>query len=146
MADVQFKIVDDAESSVVDRMIDDIIALYRAAGWWRDGRSRRESLSDMIRGSFLFMVAESPDGSIIGMGRVISDGVSDGYIQDVTVLPSCRGKGIGRDIVGRLAGLSKDRGLEWVGLVAEPGTQPFYESLGFKPLAGYQPMLFDPAR
>jgi membrane protein insertase Oxa1/YidC/SpoIIIJ len=35
-----------------------------------------------------------------------------------------------------------DAGLTWIGLVAEPGTQKFYEKLGFHPLTGFQPMLY----
>jgi len=30
---------------------------------------------------------------------------------------------------------------EWIGLVAEPGTRAFYEPLGFRALAGHEPML-----
>ena len=33
------------------------------------------------------MAAIDPDGRWIGMGRIISDGVSDAYLQDIIVLP-----------------------------------------------------------
>jgi ribosomal protein S18 acetylase RimI-like enzyme len=66
------------------------------------------------------------------MGRVISDGASDGYIQDVVVLPEFRGRGIGREIIRRLTDRCVAAGLTWIGLVAEPGTQKFYETLGFQ--------------
>ena len=88
------------------------------------------------------MVARTIDGRIVGMARVISDGYSDAYIQDVTVLNSYRGQGIGRELVYRLAQFCVNRKIGWIGLVAEPGTQGLYEDLGFRPLAGYQPMLF----
>jgi len=39
---------------------------------------------------------------IIGMGRAISDRVSDAYIQDVTVHSDYRGRGIGKAIVRKL--------------------------------------------
>jgi ribosomal protein S18 acetylase RimI-like enzyme len=76
------------------------------------------------------------------MGRVISDGASDGYIQDVVVLPEFRGRGIGREIIRRLTDRCVAAGLTWIGLVAEPNTQEFYEALGFQPLTGFQPMLY----
>ena len=35
-------------------------------------------------------------------------------------------------------------GIQWIGLIGEPGTGPFYERLGFRPLEGYVPMLYRP--
>jgi ribosomal protein S18 acetylase RimI-like enzyme len=59
----------------------------------------------------------------------------------VVVLPEFRGRGIGREIIRRLTDRCVAAGLSWIGLVAEPGTQNFYQSLGFQPLTGFQPML-----
>lgn len=122
--------------------VEEIVALYKSAGWWQESPEARDVIPGMIRGSFCFMVARSLEGRIIAMARVISDGHSDAYIQDVTVLNDYRGQGIGRELVRRLAQLCVERKIGWIGLVAEPGTQGLYEDLGFRPLAGYQPMLF----
>jgi spermidine synthase len=81
---------------------------------------------------------------MIGMGRCLSDGVSDAYIQDVVVLDEYRRRGIGREIVSTLARHCKERGLVWIGLVAEPGTGHFYEALGFRLLERYEPMRYVP--
>jgi GNAT superfamily N-acetyltransferase len=121
--------------------VDAIVALYQAGGWWTESAAAREVIPRMIRGSFAFMVALSGD-RIVGMGRAISDGASDAYIQDVVVLDAFRGQGIGRELVRRLTQHCKDRGIAWIGLVAEPGTTRFYEGLGYGPLPGFQPMLF----
>ena len=88
------------------------------------------------------MVARSIEGRIVGMARVISDGYSDAYIQDVVVLKDYRGRGAGRELVRRLTQFCVARKIAWIGLVAEPGTQALYEELGFGPLVGYQPMLY----
>ena len=122
--------------------VEEIVTLYKSAGWWQESPEAREIIPPMIRGSFCFMVARSIEGEIVGMARVISDGFSDAYIQDVTVLERYRGQGIGRELVRRLAQFCVNRKIGWIGLVAEPGTQGLYEELGFRPLAGYQPMLF----
>ena len=82
----------------------------------------------------------SETGQFEAMGRVISDGKSDAYIQDVVVRKSLRNKGIGRELVERLKQYCIDKKLEWIGLIAEPGTKKFYESMGFKELEGYVPM------
>ena len=39
-----------------------------------------------------------------------------------------------------LARHCRERGVTWIGLVAEPGTTAFYERLGFRPLAGHVAM------
>jgi ribosomal protein S18 acetylase RimI-like enzyme len=55
----------------------------------------------IIEKTHRFVIATLGD-RIIGMGRAISDGVSDAYIQDVTVHPDLRGKGIGKAIIRKL--------------------------------------------
>jgi ribosomal protein S18 acetylase RimI-like enzyme len=135
MREVEFETVTSAP-------LEEIVELYKSAGWWQESPEARAIIPGMIRGSLCFMVARSLDGRIIGMGRVISDGCSDAYIQDVTVLSSCRKQGIGRELVHRLTQFCVARKIAWIGLVAEPGTQALYEELGFRPLANYQPMLY----
>ena len=122
--------------------VEEIVALYQCAGWWQESPEAREVIPTMIQGSFCFMVARSLEGKIIGMARVISDGYSDAYIQDVVVLNAFRGQGIGRELVRRLTKFCENRKIGWIGLVAEPGTQGLYEELEYRPLIGYQPMLY----
>ena len=122
--------------------IEEIVELYKSAGWWQESSEARALIPSMVRGSFCFMVARSAGGRIVGMGRVISDGFSDAYIQDVTVLNPNRGRGIGRELVQRLTQYCLAQRIGWIGLVAEPGTQDFYKALGYTPLLGYQPMLY----
>jgi ribosomal protein S18 acetylase RimI-like enzyme len=124
-----------------DVPIDAVVDLYRAGGWWREDPSWRDAIPRMILGSFCFLTARDARGRIVGMGRVLSDGASDAYIQDVVVLDAFRERGIGREIVRRLTEHCREAGICWIGLVAEPGTQPFYETLGFRALPGHQLML-----
>ncbi len=135
--------MDEIEYQVVTSVpLEDVVALYKAGGWWRETPKWREAIPAMIRGSFCFMIARARDGRIVGMGRAISDGASDAYIQDVVVLQDQRRHGIGRELVKRLTAYCVDHGIGWVGLIAEPGTEAFYRGLGYKPLEGYRPMLF----
>ena len=63
----------------------EIIDLYRAGGWWEMGWSPA-GIAPLMRGSFLFIIAlDTTTGHAVGMGRIIADGSSDGYIQDVVV-------------------------------------------------------------
>jgi GNAT superfamily N-acetyltransferase len=134
MPEITYEVVDSAPTEA-------IVELYKAGGWWREEPSWRAAIPEMVRGSFCFLLAREPGGSIVGMGRVLSDGVSDAYVQDVVVLEAHRGRGIGREIVRRLTERCLEARIVWIGLIAEPGTQAFYEPLGFRPLPGYVPML-----
>ena len=134
MREVEYEIVSSAP-------IEEIVELYKAGNWWQESPESREVIPGMIKGSLCFMVARSLEGRIVGMARVISDGYSDAYIQDVVVHKSLRGQGIGRELIRRLTQFCVARKIAWIGLIAEPGTQEFYEELGYGPLVGYQPML-----
>ena len=120
----------------------EIADLYRAGGWWKEEYSEKD-LPALISGSYLFAVAvREPGCSAVGMGRVISDGVSDAYIQDLVVLPYFRGSGIGRQIVKVLLDECRKNGLGWIGCIAEPDTEEFYTPLGFSRMDGHIPLLY----
>ena len=78
---------------------------------------------------------------IIGVGRAISDGASDSYLQDITVKKSYRGKGIGSRIIDLLVEHLNRDGLKWIGLIAERGSHGFYDRLGFNKMPNSIPML-----
>ena len=121
---------------------EEIIILYKSAGWWKE-RYNPKAINKMIKGSFAFaVVIETKSNKTVGMGRVISDGISDAYIQDLVVLPEHRLKGIGRLIVKNLLEFCFNKKIEWIGLIAEPEQDGFYESLGFSKMINYTPMLY----
>ena len=98
----------------------------------------------MIKGSFAFALAiDKKSKKALGMGRLISDGVSDAYIQDLVILSDYRDKGIGRKIVRTLINHCKKKGIHWIGLIAEPNQEGFYSSLGFKQMKKYVPMKYE---
>ena len=118
----------------------EIIRLYKAGGWW-NGSDAPSLVDKMISGSFAFAVAvDIPSGKAVGMGRVLSDGASDAYIQDVVVAPERRKREIGGRIIRALRDHCLGRGVGWVCLVAEPGTEGFYRKLGFRRMRGHSPM------
>ena len=124
-----------------DRQSAEIIALYRSQGWWKAyDDDQRHLLKRLIAGSHLFVIAEQA-GIVVGIGRVISDGASDAYIQDVTVSSTHRRQGIGRKILKTILKQLADDGIPWIGLIAEPGSVALYESLGFSLMPGAVPML-----
>ena len=122
----------------------DFIHLYRSAGWWRDDYdANTDFVAALVKGSACFAAAF--DGPrMVGMARALSDGCSDAYIQDVTVLPSHRGRGVGAALIRFVVAKLRERGVDWIGLIAEPGATAFYERLGFAGLPGHQPMRLRP--
>ncbi len=134
------KPADDLEVRLVKTVpVDVLITLYKEAGWWDGNSSNIEFLRRLAMDSALFAAA-FVNGKMVGMGRALSDLVSDAYIQDVTVLKAYRGHGIGEKIIQTLIDGLKRNGVDWIGLVAEPGTFEFYEKLGFNKLEGYLPL------
>ncbi len=135
---------DDIEIKLVHTWpTEEIVELYRVGGWWKEHCDPTE-VPAIISGSFAFVVAvEKSIGKAIGMGRALSEGVSDAWIQDIVVFDSWRGKGIGRSIVKALLDYCLEKKLTWIGLVAEPDTREFYTPLGFRELPG-EPLVFQP--
>jgi ribosomal protein S18 acetylase RimI-like enzyme len=133
--EIEIKVLRSADRRAVKK-------LYRQAGWWSEKDETPDGslwIDAMVKGSFCF-VGAFHRGKMIGMGRAISDGASDAYVQDVTVLKEFRGQGIGARIIRTIANFLSSRAIGWIGLVAEPGTQTFYQGLGFAVLEGYAPM------
>ena len=116
-----------------------IISLYSRQGWW--GKKDKPALAaKIISRSHCFLVALDK-GRPVGLGRAISDAINDAYIQDVTVLREYRGRGLGSKIVLRLKNRLKADGIQWIGLIAQDNSAPFYARLGFKPIERSRPMM-----
>lgn len=116
-----------------------ILALYETAGWWQPEPEAPALLGRLVSGSHCFLVAEER-GEIVGMGRAISDGVSDAYIQDVAVRPDFQNLGIGSRMVNLIAERLQKDGLTWVGLIAERNSHSFYRRIGFSKMPDAIPM------
>ena len=122
--------------------MDDLIKLYKDAGWWEPSYDEHpEFLNYIVKDSAVF-VGVFLENNLIGMGRALSDLASDAYIQDITVLKAFRGRGIGRRIIQMLIEKLMENNVDWIGLIAEPGTSSFYAELGFEPLKDHVPLKY----
>jgi spermidine synthase len=118
-----------------------IARLYVETGWWPDAEDHPQQVRSLIQGSLFFMIAAEGD-DIVGMGRAIGDGVSDAYIQDVTVTASRRGQGIATRLVSALVGHLKECGIDWIGLIAKDRASGVYARCGFQPMEDAMPMRY----
>jgi spermidine synthase len=118
-----------------------IVGLYRAQGWWQaDDDAQERLLERLVAGSHCFVVALEGE-TVIGMGRAISDGVSDAYIQDLTVRADRRRQGVAKGLLRKLLDRLHRDGLFWTALIAEPGSRGLYQGCGFREMPGATPML-----
>lgn len=104
--------------------------LWEAVGWGSVNLDMTErSLSNSVYG--IVIIHEQ---SVVGMGRIVGDGVMYFYIQDVAVLPGHQNKGIGKLIIDHLLGYINRKAFTgaFVGLFATQANDAFYEKFGFK--------------
>ena len=122
---------------------DEIVNLYKAGGWWKDHYDK-SGIKYLIKGSFVFaVVVDKKTGKTIGMGRVLSDGISDAYIQDLVILQEYRNKGIGKKLVKKLIDYCKSKNIHWIALISEPNQEEFYKKIGFKEMKKYIPFKYE---
>ena len=120
--------------------VDAVVALYRDAGWWEDDYVAEDFIPAVVANSCCFVGAFLPDGTMVGMGRALADGISDAYIQDIAVLNDYRQQGVGSMIIRHIIACLREQDIDWIGLIGEPGTGSFYNKLGFKELKNFIPM------
>jgi GNAT superfamily N-acetyltransferase len=97
-----------------------------------------------VFGNSMFTCFAYAGDVLAGAGRVLADGLDCAYIADVAVHPEHQGRGLGSQIITRLVDLS--RGHKKIILYAKPGTEPFYDRLGFLPMNTAMAIWQDPAR
>ncbi|NPU83268.1 MAG: GNAT family N-acetyltransferase [Syntrophaceae bacterium] len=136
-AGIEFRYLTDPSEEEIQR----ILGLYREAGWWEETADPDpRDVTRLVAGSHCFLAAFS-EGRLVAMARVLSDGVSDAYIQDVTVEKTMRHRGIGSRLIQTIVERLNTEGIRWIGLIATGNTEDFYRPLGFRPVPGALAML-----
>jgi ribosomal protein S18 acetylase RimI-like enzyme len=115
----------------------ELVALYQSVGWTAY-TDHPASLEAAVRGSSRVVPARR-HGRLVGLARVISDGASICYLQDVLVHPDEQRNGIGRRLL--LAALDPYATIRQKVLLTDndPVQKAFYESLGYRETRDYGP-------
>ncbi|MGY0372376.1 GNAT family N-acetyltransferase [Clostridium sp. JNZ J1-5] len=81
----------------------------------------------------IYCVCVEDQGNIIGLGRIIGDGGTVFYIQDIMVAPSYQKKNIGTLIMRKIVDYINDNCMDGaiVGLIAISELDNFYKKFGF---------------
>lgn len=115
--------------SAIPADLGEVVTLYRSVGWtvYADAP---QVLGAALSGSSRVVVARR-GGVLVGLVRVISDGATICFLQDVLVHPEAQRAGIGRRLVE--AALQPYTSVRQKVLLTddEPGQRAFYESLGY---------------
>jgi len=116
---------------------DDLAALYGCVGWTAY-LADLDALERGVRGSLRVVTARH--GSVlVGLARVVGDGATIAYLQDVLVHPEHRRVGLGRRLVG--AAFAPFGRVRQHVLLTDDGAdqRAFYESLGFTEIRDLAP-------
>ena len=115
--------------------IDDVLHLYQAVGW-TNYTNQPQMLVQALSHSLATYLAHDGE-KIVGLVRLVGDGFSSVFVQDLIVLPSYQRQGIGRSLMKEALEDYKDA--YQVQLVTEQTEKNvgFYRSLGFEALSTY---------
>ena len=115
--------------------LEDVLHLYQAVGW-TNYTHQSEMLEQALSHSLVIYLALD-GGAVVGLIRLVGDGFSSIFVQDLLVLPSYQRQGIGRSLMKEALEDYKDA--YQVQLVTEQTEKNvgFYRSLGFEALSTY---------
>ena len=115
--------------------LEDVLHLYQAVGW-TNYTNQPQMLEQALSHSLVIYLALDGD-AVVGLIRLVGDGFSSVFVQDLIVLPSYQRQGIGRSLMKEALEDYKDA--YQVQLVTEQTEKNvgFYRSLGFEALSTY---------
>jgi ribosomal protein S18 acetylase RimI-like enzyme len=106
----------------------ELLGLYKALGW-NSLNLTADELKQMCMHSW-YSIYAFRENKLVGMGRIISDGVITGVICGVCVLPDYQSRGIGKEVISRLIQYCEQKRVIPQLLCVEK-LEPYYEKLGF---------------
>lgn len=119
-----------------DLPLSEVLALYGAVEWLAYTKDP-DNLQRALEGSSTLVAAHDHE-TLVGLARVVSDGASICYLQDILVRPSHHRRGIGRALVERA--LEQYPHVRQKVLITddEPQQKAFYEALGYTQTEEFQ--------
>ena len=115
--------------------IDDVLPLYQAVGW-TNYTNQPQMMEQSLAHSLATYLARDGE-EIVGVVRLVGDGFSSVFVQDLIVLPSYQRQGIGSALMEKALGDFKDAYQVQLATDQTEKTLGFYRSLGFETLSTY---------
>lgn len=116
--------------------LDDVLHLYQAVDW-TNYTNQPQMLSQSLTHSLAIYLARDGE-KIVGLVRLIGDGFSSVFVQDLLVLPSYQRQGIGSTLMKQALSDYKDAYQVQLATDESEKTLGFYRSLGFETLSSFQ--------
>ena len=116
--------------------IDDVLHLYQAVGW-TNYTNQPQMLEQALSHSLATYLARDGE-KIVGLVRLVGDGFSSVFVQDLIVLPSYQRQGIGSFMMKQALADYKDAYQVQLATEQTEKTLGFYRSLGFETLSSFQ--------
>ena len=111
---------------------DEPVDLYRSVGWTEYTKDPK-LLEDAVTSS-LFVVTARHSGRLVGLARVVGDGLTIAYLQDILVCPDHQRQGVGRELFQRVFAPFQNVRQKVLMTDNDEAQIAFYESLGFTEL------------
>ena len=107
--------------------VEQLAALREAVGWPGMERSMRDP-----RLQRFFSISAYDGGQLVGYVEVVSNGVTDGYVQDLMVHPALQKQGIGTRLMQMTIDEMKKRNIYMLSVIyGEELLRDYYEKFGF---------------
>ena len=106
-----------------------LINLYQSVGWTAY-TEKPELLQQAVHNS-LYVLGAFDHDQLIGLIRVVGDGLTIIYIQDLLVLPAYQNQGIGSTLINKVRKEFRHVRQQVLLTMEEPETRAFYEKNGF---------------
>ena len=116
--------------------IDDVLHLYQAVGW-TNYTNQPQMLAKALSHSLATYLAHDGE-KIVSLVRLVGDGFSSVFVQDLIVLPSYQRQGIGSSMMKQALADYKDAYQVQLATEESEKTLGFYRSLGFETLSSFQ--------
>ena len=115
--------------------LENVLHLYQAVGW-TNYTHQPQMLEQALSHSLAIYVALDGD-AVVGLIRLVGDGFSSVFVQDLIVLPSYQRQGIGSNLMKEALADYKDAYQIQLATEQTEKTLGFYRSLGFETLSTY---------
>ena len=115
--------------------LENVLHLYQAVGW-TNYTNQPEMLEQALSHSLVIYLALDGD-AVVGLIRLVGDGFSSVFVQDLIVLPTYQRQGIGSNLMKEALADYNDAYQVQLATEQTEKNLGFYRSLGFETLSTY---------
>ena len=115
--------------------LEDVLHLYQAVGW-TNYTNQPQMLEQALSHSLVIYLALDGD-VVVGLIRLVGDGFSSVFVQDLIVLPSYQRQGIGSSLMKQALENFKEAYQVQLATDKTEKNLGFYRSMGFETLSTY---------